>query len=487
MIWIILFLAFVARSYRVTEFLGFWFDQGRDALVISNLLHNGKFFLIGPTTGVEGIFLGPFYYYLMAPFYALGRGNPIYPAIFFALLSTAAIYLMYRLARRYVGHWAGIIAAVLYAFSFQFIGYNRWLANPAPLPFFAVAALWGVTSLVYSDRRWWLWPLLGLALGLSLQLEAASATFFLPVVITLLVVYRKKLVVNSQKIIFLISSFGATLLPQLLFDFRNQHILLNSFYKFLVSEKSFQPAVIAFFSQRLRFYYEVFTNKFVLHSQTALPFVVLTLLMLVVVWRKLPQPFTKILLFWWATPVVILLFYHGNYGQVWDYYFTGIYPALCILIGSIYALFFINQKNALKWLPVVLVAVILGQNLQIDFDYFYRKPIAPYIGLSSEIAAVDWVYQDAGNTPFNTDAYVPPVIPYAYEYMFQWRGLTKFGRLPNVELVKRLYTLREPDPGHQVLLDKWLVRQAGIGSIEQTQVFGPITVERRVRFDVNRR
>src|SRR3990167_8398219 len=75
---IILLSAFFLRVYRVNEILGFYYDQGRDALVIWDLWHNGKFFLIGPTTGIAGIFRGPFYYYLIAPLYLIGRGDPVW-------------------------------------------------------------------------------------------------------------------------------------------------------------------------------------------------------------------------------------------------------------------------------------------------------------------------------------------------------------------------------------------------------------------------
>ncbi len=76
----ILAISLFLRTFRTTEYLGFWYDQGRDALIIADLLENKKWFLIGPTTGIEGIFLGPFYYYFIAPFYLLGNGDPAYPA-----------------------------------------------------------------------------------------------------------------------------------------------------------------------------------------------------------------------------------------------------------------------------------------------------------------------------------------------------------------------------------------------------------------------
>ena len=78
----ILALAFFIRVYRVEDLLRFYYDQGRDALVIWKLWHEGRPFLIGPVTGLQGIFLGPFYYYLIAPFYLIGGGNQVYTAVF---------------------------------------------------------------------------------------------------------------------------------------------------------------------------------------------------------------------------------------------------------------------------------------------------------------------------------------------------------------------------------------------------------------------
>src|SRR3989304_9348625 len=107
----ILFLALFVRVYRVGDLLGFWYDQGRDALIIWKLWHEGKFFLIGPVTGLAGIFLGPLYYYLIAPLYLIGGGNPIYPVVFLAFLSTIAIFLLYFLGRQMHSREAGIFAA----------------------------------------------------------------------------------------------------------------------------------------------------------------------------------------------------------------------------------------------------------------------------------------------------------------------------------------------------------------------------------------
>ncbi|KKU90718.1 MAG: hypothetical protein UY23_C0008G0003 [Candidatus Jorgensenbacteria bacterium GW2011_GWA1_48_11] len=111
LVFAILAIALLIRVYRIGELLGFYFDQGRDALVIWDFWKNGKLFLIGPTTGIEGVFRGPWYYWLIAPFYILGKGNPVWPSVFLSLTTVVGVFLAYKLAEKLGGKWAGFIAS----------------------------------------------------------------------------------------------------------------------------------------------------------------------------------------------------------------------------------------------------------------------------------------------------------------------------------------------------------------------------------------
>lgn len=481
MIWIILALSAFLRTYRITDFLGFWFDQGRDALVIWDLLHKGKMFLIGPTTGIEGIFLGPFYYYLIAPFYLLSRGNPAVPALFLGLLNVGAVYVIYLLGVRFFDKKTGLIAAFLYGFSNQFVNYNRWLANPTPLPIFAVGSLLLLLNIIHAAISWWTWPLLGLLLGLSLQIEAASAIFFLPATALILFLFRKSVKWNHKWVISGLLIFGLTLLPQIVFNFRHQNILFNSFKTFLVSDRSFRPEVTNLYAQRLSFYRETFTKILAIQPRAKDLFLVVSIMLLIISWRRLPQKTVATLLIWWATPVLALMFYHGNKGYIWEYYFTGVYPALVLLIAGSWSTIS-HHFTWGRWMVAGLLCLFIVENIKPHLSIYGRK-LAAYISLTSIVKAVDWIYTDSANQPFNTDVYVPPVIPYAYDYVFKWRGEAVFNRFPEEKLIEKLYTIYEPDPGHQSLLDKWLARQAGIASIEKTLEIGPLTVQRRSRRD----
>lgn len=182
LILVLLAAAFFVRVYRVDQILGFYYDQGRDGLVIWDLIHNGKFFLIGPTTGIAGVFRGPFYYYLIAPFYLIGNGNPIYPSIFLVLTSVVAIALLYPLGTKILNYETGIFAVILAAFSYRIVMASRWLSNPTPMLLLSVILLCAMFKVL--DGKKWAWPIITFTAGLSLfHFGSAGEVFYFPAIL----------------------------------------------------------------------------------------------------------------------------------------------------------------------------------------------------------------------------------------------------------------------------------------------------------------
>lgn len=476
-VWLILALALFLRVYRVDQLLGFYYDQGRDAKVIWDLGHQGKLFLIGPTTGIEGIFLGPFFYYLLAPAYLIGGGDPVGPAVEVAVINVLGVAALYVIGRKYYTVTTGLVAAGMVAVSFQLVQVQRWLANPAPLPLFALTVVWCLLAIVHGRGKWWHWAGMGLTIGLSLQLEAAAAVFFLPATLFILLVFRRRVQWRWPWLGLLAGAFLITLMPQVIFDLRHQHLLLNAFKNFLVGERSFRPEV----TSRLSFYFGAFAGKLVPDLSVAKYWIGSLLVLAVTVRRKIWSPASGLLLIWWLTPLIGLLFYHGNYGYVWDYYFTGVYPAAILLVAAIVVSAW--QRGLLaKILIVVMGGIFLQHNLALlKSTLTSGVDGSTHVSLGTSLAAVDWVYQDAADKQFNVDVYVPPVIPHAYDYLFLWRGVTKYRHQPVGDRVNLLYTVYEVDPPHPERLQAWLDRQAGIGTVEEETRFGGVTVQRRQR------
>jgi len=475
LLFIILFFSAFFRLFRLDQLLGFWYDQGRDALVIWDLIHYRKFFLIGPVTGIEGIFLGPFYYYLIAPFYWIGKGSPVTAASFLSLLTVLAIFLIYLLGKQIYNRKVGLMAAFLYGFSYQQVVFARWLANPNPLPLFTLLTIICLYKFLEIHNTKYL-ILSTFLIGLCLQLEAASAIFFLPSTLIILFWQRKHLKVKWLFLSFL--AFFVTLIPQIYFDFRHEGVLRNAFKKFLLEEKSFRLSFLQTVHLRLLTYYDVFVGK-LLTSGGGSKLFVLALFSATLFFfsKKLFNQGGKMLAIWLFVPLLGYFFYQGNHGYVWDYYFTGVVPAFFILFSA--GICYLFEKNLIgKVLVSFFMILFLSSNLKSTVNYL-KTGIG--ITLGAQKKAIDWIYQKAQDQPFNADFYVPPQIYYSYSYLMKWYGKQKYGREPATKQVSELYTLYEPDGEHPQFLKAWLERQDTIGKIQEEYSWGDITVQKRER------
>lgn len=91
---VILVIAAFFRIYKISDYMTFLGDEGRDAIVAKDILQ-GNFTLLGPRASAGDFFLGPIYYYMMAPFLFLSNLDPVGPAIMVALFGVATVFLVY--------------------------------------------------------------------------------------------------------------------------------------------------------------------------------------------------------------------------------------------------------------------------------------------------------------------------------------------------------------------------------------------------------
>lgn len=486
-VFVILTMAFVLRVYRLGDLLGFYYDQGRDGLVIWDLWHKGKMFLIGPTTGIEGIFRGPYYYYLIAPFYLLGKGNPVFPSVFLSFTSVLGILLLYTLGKKVFGKEAGIFAVILASFSYKMIMASRWLSNPTPMLLLSVLFLWFL--LKGLEKKSWAWPGMFFLFGLSLfHFGSAGEVYYIIAILFVLVKtilkdgFGKKSSINFRVLLYSAIAFFITILPLVIFDLKHGFILSGNIIDFLSVKKSFSIPDARFIQDKLEFFVEVFGGKlFVgIYEQEKLILLFLSALFFFFLSRMLKNKYFGILLFLFICPVVGLMFFKGNFGNVYDYYLTGYYLIFILLVGCILASLWKTKIG--KVLVFLFLFFFLNNNVKWTRSFLVDKVEDELsVAFKNQKEAIRWVYQDASDNKFNVDVYVPPVISYSYNYLFTWYGGSNFGYLPVEESRELLYTLYEPDLPHPERLEAWLERQKGIGKVESEVRFGGITVQRRER------
>src|SRR3989344_4867233 len=106
---VILFAGFLLRAVEVLNhnYL-FGFDEGRDYLLVKEMVTTGKPRLIGAevgagAAGISGLFHGPFYLYILTLFYFLFGGDPYGSIVMMFLFGMAALVATYFVANKIFG------------------------------------------------------------------------------------------------------------------------------------------------------------------------------------------------------------------------------------------------------------------------------------------------------------------------------------------------------------------------------------------------
>ncbi|MBI3576773.1 glycosyltransferase family 39 protein [Candidatus Gottesmanbacteria bacterium] len=426
---VILIVAAYLRLYHISGYMTFLGDEGRDVLVVKRIIVDHKFTLLGPTASVGGFFLGPIYYYFMAPFLWLWRMDPTGPAVMVALFGIATVFVVYNLGKELFGTFAAIAAAALYATSPLVIAYSRSSWNPNLVPFFATLLFYLLYRTV-AHNQWRLLFVIGLVFGIGLQLHYLFAFLFVATGIWFFLFGREKKYLPYYALA--VAGFIVGYAPFLLFEVRHGFPNTRSVIQFLLvgKETGFTPfgtiETIRDVSFRL-FGRLVFrlpqpeTWKTMPNWQQGLWWIVIRGSLVAVViglykgirrGRQQAQQASWLLLLWLVTVVFLFGLYRRG---IYDYYFGIAFALPFLLVGGI--LSSLARRKLSGVLAVSLFVGILWFNWQgRPFIYGPNNQLAQ----ARNIAKV--AYEKAGGKPFNFALVAPLNSDHAYRYFFEIWG-----------------------------------------------------------------
>lgn len=442
----ILLLAAFLRLYRIGDYLTFLGDEGRDMLVVYNILH-GHFTLLGPTASVGGFFLGPIYYYFMTPFVWLFNYNPVGPAVMIALFGIATVWLVYFVGSKFFNTTTGLIAALLYAISPLVIAYSRSSWNPNPMPFFVLCLLYFLYKGL--DKHSWKFILLsGVFLGIAMQLHYLAT--FVGVIAFLYILAAHLYDLFTKKIQVLKAVYAAIASyaiyfagfiigwsPFLLFEVRHGFNNIRSIINFIFFSKEtgggdmFGQIVGNVFFRMFGRLATAFPDPSLVNIHTNISLAVwfyLTLALallasgfLISVLLKNVHKKEKFLQYglftlWIGVGIFLFGFYKKN---IYDYYFSFMFPMPFFLIGAVIA-WMLTKKMWVKILGVVILLALFAVNIQGEpFRYEPNRQM-------QQVAAIARVvYDQAANRPFNFALITGGNSDHAYRYF-----LTVWGNPP---------------------------------------------------------
>jgi hypothetical protein len=237
-----------------------------------------------------------------------------------------------------------------------------------------------------------------------------------------------------------------------------------------------------FIFRRLGVYFEVFFSKLDTNT-TAVSYLFLAIILIGTILLFLyyrHNLLVQITLLWLFVPLIFLLFFQGNYGQLYDYYLTGFFPAFFLLFAISLSLI---RPSSLRWLTsLIIVAIFLFQNLPFTRNYLSANPDGPkHISLGNQILALQDICHQTQGQPYNLDIYIPPIEPYPYDYLLGWLSSQHLCHPPQTTPQPLVFTLQEIDTVTPHRLAQWLQNWQTLAKIDSEKSFGGIIVTRRTR------
>lgn len=429
-------------------FFAFTYDQGRDLLAVADIVENKNPTLIGPTTGLPGIFYGPWWYYFLSPLFFVSQGNIETIAIIFAAIGMVTIILLYFLIKKITKNtYLALFAAATAAMSQPFLTSSSQIWSPSLVLPLMTAYLFSLYQIFQKPKAVWF-----LILGLSCGALADSGAAFGAVLTaaTILAAIGARSYFFKKDFLFFFLGLMLVLLPRIVFDMRNDFLITKSILSWIASPNIYQEklSILERAVARLDLFYLNFAQTFAQSNKAKAIVPLAMLLLLVAADREIfKKPLFKFVI------LVMLLIYVGFViypDAVWDYYLAGL-PAIFIVLFVLAAAHFQKQlRKAAAIAGFILIALNFHPKILSPFSITWQGDGAIW---RNQTRVVEDLKEELKGQ-YSLHVYSPAGFDYPFWYIANYyhkRGLVD---LPK-EGQRRMYLVIRDDSTHSYLPSGW--------------------------------
>ncbi len=468
----------------LTNSFAFTYDVGRDMLTLWDIVYSHKFILIGATTGLPGVFYGPWWYYFLTPFFILFSANPQGMDFTMTLVGVVSIFLGFILGKKTGGNALGLLVAGLVTVSSEFLSLSAQIWNPNIAPLFVFLTLI-LLERIYKEKKLFLkeYFLLGLLLSFIIDLEIIFGILFSIGVIISLGIINKSKISLKQIVSFILGAF-VIFSPRILFELRHNFLMSKSFVSYFFTPKAVHSASAStgLLSDKLSIVFDQFNSTLAADNKLLGVFILIFIFLTLIFLYKRSERAVKNLIKTCLT--ILVVFFAGTMvfsHDIWPHYLVGL-PVIYVLLFCI-SLYLLGKRISNFILPsLIFVALFLFILNPISLAQSLTRPV--WEGDASvyrnQLAVVDYVYSQAKGEKFKYVVYTPGVNDYVYKYLFKWYGPEKYHYGPTTK-VTIAYFILEPDYQDPTRLPDWLKKRSGDGKIiKDVMLKGNIRVQTRI-------
>lgn len=396
---LILALSLLLRLFNIEALTTFSGDQGYDFLQIKSIL-DGNISLLGPKIGpyseLGNLYLGPAYYYILAPSLYLFRFDPLGPAVATAILSTLTVALIYLFCIRFFSKNTAIFSSLLYAINPFIITQSRAASNPHLIPTFAILAIFLILLVgLGNTKNKFQVASSGVNIGIIFQLHYIGA-ILLPIFF-LYLLFQKKI----KESLFFLLGFLLAISPQIIFELKHEFFVVNLFFAQLAAGKATSSFSIFFAHNNSS---ALILKEIIIGYGVIIPYTALLLFLTLLKGLKVTDTNKHVLSLF--AVILIALFVSVNFytGDANPHYFALAYPIFFIVIGFALSASLNLRKTSIKYLAALLLILIFSIHSLLNLNLTARQGYTMPLGwnLPGQKKASDRIVNDPdSNIPFN--------------------------------------------------------------------------------------
>lgn len=425
---IILFIGVIFRL-ALTQNNNFLFgiDSARDFVDVREMVELKKLRLTGPNTAINGLYNGPFWYYLLAVGYFFSQGDPYSAILMQIVLWVIGGYFLLKLVKSF-NLFLVIPIGLLWVSSNYLVLTNLYSFNPTPVAMLSPLFIYLLVKYLEKSKAVYvilIWLLAGIFFNLEMNFGV-----FAPIIIILSVVFIEKKLLKQKWFWLGAGVFILTLLPQVIFDLKHQFIMSKAILRHLSENSDTNFYLLTRIQTISASFYNTFLPTLLNERLLVVGILIASLpIFLGFIKRKTKDKIVLVSLIFIVIPFLGYLFLPVT---VNPWHLGGEMAVSLILVGYLLQKLFTSNCLGKITGSILTVSIIYFALFNIGkfFIYDRGKPSLDPTLFRNEIAAIDYVYQKAQGKNFKVYAYLPSVYDYSYQYLFWWYGQKKYGYVP---------------------------------------------------------
>jgi len=429
----------------------FFLDAARDFILVDQIVTDHRIFLIGGRSGVQGLFHGPLWLYMLVPIAHITQGNPYLMGIL-----TMVVYVCVSVVSSYViaKHFYGWVVAVLFALMLvtaqSIVTFSLTMTNAHMAPVVFIGFLFAGVSFIRGNEKSLL--VQALCVGLMVHFESAFAVF-LPLLIALQFLLAKK--IARWKTLFMSCVvFTLSISSYIVFELRHSFLMTNTVLN-IISGK-IQPSpdsqhlqnIGVLISDRLSGFFYYFMRPFawehiILNIFSIGALLLGTLFVLRGRSHDSSDRNNKELIWIFSIPWIYYTVFLLYKQILWAHYSFALTTSASLLAAILIGrLFFLGKIQKTLAITITIVAFLsIGIAIMQTFDLLKKPPSKDYL---SQRDAAEYVLTDSKGE-VNYFVYDPGQLTYKMDYLIRYFARSKNVRVQNNK-VGYVYLFLYPPP-----------------------------------------